>query len=108
MGFSLGSEYQSKGGVPFRHPPERNPRLAAPLPRCRLQIHFGADDYIVKAPDIEALAARLRDAGAQVQVYEYAGAGHAFLDRTDTSAYRAQAAGTARMRYLKFLRKSLA
>jgi carboxymethylenebutenolidase len=78
------------------------------LPRCRLQIHFGTDDYIIKGTDIESLAARLRQSGAQVEVYEYAGAGHAFLDRTDASAYRAQAAGTARVRYLKFLRESLA
>ena len=66
------------------------------LPRCRLQIHFGTEDYIVKAPDIEALAARIRDSGAHVEVHEYAAAGHAFYDRTDASAYRPQAAATAR------------
>jgi carboxymethylenebutenolidase len=78
------------------------------LPGCRLQIHFGSDDYIVKAPDIESLASRMRESGAQVEVHEYAAAGHAFYDRTDASAYRPQAAATARTRYLHFLRKALA
>jgi carboxymethylenebutenolidase len=78
------------------------------LPTCRLQIHFGAEDYIVKAPDMELLATRAREAGAHVEVYEYTAAGHAFYDRTDASAYRPQAAATARGRYLNFLRESLA
>jgi carboxymethylenebutenolidase len=78
------------------------------LSACPLQIHFGSDDYIVKAPDIEALAARARQAGARVETWEYPAAGHAFYDRTDTSSFRMQAAATARTRYLKFLRESLA
>lgn len=78
------------------------------LSRCPLQIHFGSDDYIVKGPDVEALAARARESGAHADVYEYAAAGHAFYDRTDASAYRMQAAATARTRYLAFLRKALA
>ena len=49
-----------------------------------------------------------RQAGARVETWEYAAAGHAFYDRTDASSFRLQAAATARTRYLKFLRDSLA
>jgi len=75
--------------------------------KCPLQIHFGSDDYIVKEPDIESLAALARRSGAPVEVFQYAAAGHAFYDRTDASAYRLQAAAAARTRYLNFLRKAL-
>jgi carboxymethylenebutenolidase len=101
---------------PPRIPPQyKNAHDPAPdllelpsLSTCPLQIHFGSDDYIVKAPDIESLAARARQAGARVETWEYAAAGHAFYDRTDASSFRLQAAATARTRYLKFLRDSLA
>jgi carboxymethylenebutenolidase len=79
----------------------------ATLPKCRLQIHFGSEDYIVNEPDIELLAQRARRSGAYVEVHRYTDAGHAFYDRTDASAYRVQAAAAARTRYLGFLRESL-
>jgi carboxymethylenebutenolidase len=80
----------------------------AKLPTCPLQIHFGSDDYIVKKADMDLLVAKARESGARVDAYEYAGSGHAFYDRTDSSAYRANAAVAAKKRYLQFLRHSLA
>ena len=98
--------------IPAQYKNARDPAMdlldLAALPRCPVQIHFGAEDYVVKAPDVQLLAARARKGGAQVEVFEYAGAGHAFYDRTDNSAFRARAANTARVRYLSFLRKTLA
>jgi carboxymethylenebutenolidase len=97
--------------IPAQYKNSRDPALdlleLPALPRCPLQIHFGAEDYIVRAPDIQALAARAREAGAHVEVFEYPDAGHAFYDRTDNSAFRIRAAETARARYLDFLRKSV-
>jgi carboxymethylenebutenolidase len=80
----------------------------AKLPTCPLQVHYGSDDYIVKKMDVDLLAGKARESGAPVETHEYAGAGHAFYDRTDSSAYRANAAATARKRYVKFLRDALA
>jgi carboxymethylenebutenolidase len=98
--------------IPAQYKNARDPAMdlldRAVLPKCPLQIHFGSDDYVVKKADVDALAARVREAGARVETYEYAGAGHAFYDRSNTGAYRAPAAGIARERYLKFLRDALA
>jgi len=113
------SEARIRGVVAFYPPPSippqyKNARDPAPdllelatLSGCPLQVHFGSDDYVVKKADVDSLIARARTSGARAESFEYAGAGHAFYDRTDASAYRMQAAATARKRYLDFLRESL-
>jgi carboxymethylenebutenolidase len=100
---------------PPRIPPQyKNTQDPAPdllelarFAKCPMQIHFGSDDYIVKQADVDALAVKSRDSGAKVETFEYSGAGHAFYDRTDASAYRPLAAADARGRYLEFLRRTL-
>jgi carboxymethylenebutenolidase len=98
--------------IPPQYKNSRDPALDLldlnPLARCPMQIHFGSDDYIVKKHDVDLLAARAAEAGARIETFEYAGAGHAFYDRTDSSAYRPQAAALASRRYLKFMRETLA
>ncbi|HTU64971.1 MAG TPA: dienelactone hydrolase family protein [Steroidobacteraceae bacterium] len=114
-----GEDPRVRGVVAFYPPPRIPPEYKnrddpAPdlleLPtvaKCPLQIHFGTDDYIVKREDVDAFASLYRASGTRADAFEYAGAGHAFYDRTDASAYRASAASAARRRYLQFLRKSI-
>jgi carboxymethylenebutenolidase len=74
--------------------------------RTPLQIHYGSADYAVRREDVERLAAEVRDAGTEVEVYSYEGATHAFYDKRDL-APNAAAARLAHDRYLAFLRSHL-
>ena len=67
-------------------------------PRCPAQLHFGGNDQSTPPAMIEGL----RKAHAAVEVYVYAGAGHAF-NRRGFPPYNEGAAATARIRTLAFL-----
>jgi carboxymethylenebutenolidase len=70
--------------------------------RVPLQIHYGTADYAVRGADVERLAAAARASGAQVDVYSYEGATHAFYDNRGP-APNETAARLAHDRYLQFL-----
>jgi carboxymethylenebutenolidase len=96
--------------------PARFKKASDPLPdlvdlgarvRSPLQMHYGTADYVVKAPDVEELAALVRKAGMPVEVYAYEGAGHGFYEADNPNAYKAEAAALARDRALRFLHEHL-
>ncbi len=57
------------------------------------QIHCAIDDPFRDQAGIDAVVEQIRAAGADVQVFDYPGAGHLFTDRSMPSEYDAQAAG---------------
>lgn len=77
------------------------------LIRTPLQIHYGTADYAVKAADVERLAAQVRGAGTEIEVWSYDGATHAFYDRTNAQAWNAERGALAHDRYIGFLKKHL-
>ena len=104
--------------VSFYGPPARGPKYqnADPLIslveigdriRTPLQLHYGTADYVVKAPDIDRLAAEVRGAGTEVEVYAYEGATHAFYDRTNAEAWNAERGALAHDRYIAFLKRHM-
>jgi carboxymethylenebutenolidase len=91
--------------VMFYGSPETDPAKLAAL-SAPLQAHFGAEDKGITADKVEALKAGLAKAGKPVEVYVYAGAGHAFMNDSRPS-YHADAARQAWARTLAFFQKNL-
>lgn len=85
--------------------PETDPAKLAPL-RVPLQGHFGAEDQGIPPDRVAELRAALEKAGKAVEIYLYAGAGHAFMHE-GRPTYRADAARLAWARTLAFLQKHL-
>jgi carboxymethylenebutenolidase len=91
--------------VMFYGSPETDPAKLIAL-KAPLQGHFGAEDQGITADKVEALKAGLAKAGKPVDIYVYAGAGHAFMNDSRPS-YHADAARQAWARTLAFFQKNL-
>ena len=74
--------------------------------RTPVQIHYGTNDYAVKAADVARFAGEVRGAGTPVEIHDYAGATHAFYEHREQPA-NAAAARAAHDSYLRFLRELL-
>jgi carboxymethylenebutenolidase len=72
-----------------------------------VQGHYGEDDPSISPEQVEALEAQLREAGVEVEIFVYPGAGHAFFNDGRPEAYNEDAARQAWIRTLEFLRKHL-
>jgi carboxymethylenebutenolidase len=114
MGFCMGGGISLRYGlrtpslaavVMFYGPPETDPEKLATL-RAPLMGHFGAEDQGITPERVSAFRAALAKAGKPAQVFEYSGAGHAFMHEGQPS-YRADAARVAWARTLAFLQKHL-
>jgi carboxymethylenebutenolidase len=75
---------------------------AGERPRCPVMLHFGEEDHGIPMADVEQIRRAVDP--AMVQVFTYAGAGHAF-NRDGGPSYHAEAARLARERTLAFLRQ---
>ncbi len=82
------------GGMIAKHLDEK--------PNCPVMLHFGEEDGSITPDDIAAIRAAV-DPG-MVQVFTYAGAGHAF-NRAGNHAHHAPSAERAHERSLAFLRQ---
>ena len=71
-------------------------------PRIPVMLHFGEDDSGIPMSDVEKIRAGVDQ--KRVQVFAYAGAGHAF-NRDGSSAWHKPSARVARERTLAFLRE---
>ncbi len=70
-------------------------------PRCPVMLHFGEEDGGIPMSDVKAIRAAVDP--DIVEVFTYAGAGHAF-NRDGSANWREPAAKLARRRTLEFLR----
>ena len=93
-----GRDWQKKPHSPIE--------LAARL-RMPLRASFGCDDEFVPGTDVDLLEAALATSGKPYTIDRYAGAGHAFLNRTRETAYRAEASEKAWARVIPFLQEEL-
>jgi carboxymethylenebutenolidase len=73
-------------------------------PRCPVMLHFGETDGGIPMSDVDKVRAATDP--AKVQIFTYAGAGHAF-NRDGTPVYHADSAKLARERTLTFLREHI-
>jgi dienelactone hydrolase len=91
----------------YKHPtdPIVDLMLLGTRVKTPLQMHYGTDDYAVKAEGVEKLAALVRQAGTEVEVYSYEGALHGFYQTPRPSD--AAAVSLARDRSLRFLHEHL-
>ena len=78
--------------------------FATEEPACPVMLHFGADDSHIGVDQIDAV----RNAHPEVEVFVYAGAGHAFNRDVDPASYNEAAAKLALERTLEFLRTNVA
>ncbi|HEY4355562.1 MAG TPA: dienelactone hydrolase family protein [Acidobacteriaceae bacterium] len=78
-------------------------KFAAEEPTCPVMLHFGAEDSHIGVDQIDAV----RNAHPEVQVFVYAGAGHAFSRKPDPDSYNADASMLARKLSLEFLKENL-
>ena len=72
------------------------------LPRCAVQLHFGAEDHGIPMSDVEAI--RASQPGTEIYVYE--GAGHGF-GCDDRDSFNPVATDQAQHRTLDFLARHL-
>ena len=84
------------GGMIAKHLDEK--------PKCPVMLHFGEEDGRITPDDVAAIRAAVDP--KTVQVFTYAGAGHAF-NREGNHAHHAPSANLARERSLAFLRQHL-
>ena len=91
--------------VMFYGPPETDADKLASL-KSPLQGHFGADDEGIGPDRVQAFSAALRKAGKEAEIYQYSGAGHAFMHE-GLPSYQADAARVAWARTLAFFQKYL-
>jgi carboxymethylenebutenolidase len=75
--------------------------------RVPLLASFGEEDGFVPLDDVAELESALARSGQSFAVDRYAGAGHAFLNRTREEAYRPEASAAAWARIVPFLRGAL-
>ncbi len=71
-------------------------------PKCPVMLHFGEEDGGIPMTDVATIKAAVDP--KQVQVFSYAGAGHAF-NRYGNHAHHEPSATLARERTLAFLRQ---
>ncbi len=79
-------------------------KFAKEEPACPVMLHFGADDDHIGEEQRNAV----RDAHPEVEIYVYAGAGHAFNRDVDSNSFNPEAARLARERSLAFLKAHIA
>lgn len=72
-----------------------------------VQGHYGELDASAGPESVRALEGQLRDAGVDVDMFVYPGAGHAFFNDARPDAYVEDAARQAWVRTLEFLRQKL-
>lgn len=72
-----------------------------------VQGHYAEHDSAASPEHVADLEARLEDAGADVEMFIYDGAQHAFFNDTHPEAYDETAARQAWVRTLEFLRRHL-
>ncbi len=100
------------GAYVAESPPDDSPLRARPLLhlapalRCPLLGLFGVQDQHPSPEAVAQLQAALADAGKQVEVHSYDGAGHAFF-ATDRPSYRPEAATDGWRRVLTFFERHL-
>ncbi len=85
-----------------------SPIEAAGRLRTPMLASFGAEDAFVPNEDVEALRNALASGSTFFELDCYAGAGHAFLNRTRPGAYSEEASRRAWTRVIPFLRERLA
>ncbi|MEM9178032.1 MAG: dienelactone hydrolase family protein [Myxococcota bacterium] len=68
---------------------------------------FGREDGFIPEAHVDRLEAGFARSGQRFQIDRYAGAGHAFLNRTRPEAYYAEASAAAWTRVVPFLREAL-
>lgn len=85
-----------------------SPIEAAERLRTPLLASFGREDAFVPHAHVDALTAGLARSGTRFEVDRYAGAGHAFLNRSRPEAYSAAASAAAWARVVPFMRRALA
>ncbi len=91
--------------VMFYGSPETDTLKLAAL-KAPLQGHFGADDQGIPPARVDEFKTALKSAGKSAEIYEYAGAGHAFMHEGKPS-YRPDAAKQAWARMLALFQKHL-
>ncbi len=91
--------------VMFYGGPDEDPAHLAKL-TAPVLAHFGAEDDGIPAERVARFQAAMKQAGRSLQVYTYAGAGHAFMNDSRPS-YRPDAARQAWARTLDFLQRRL-
>jgi carboxymethylenebutenolidase len=69
--------------------------------------HYGTEDEFFSPEKAKELEATLKDLGKEAEMHVYAGAHHAFFNDTRPEVYDEQAASTAWIRTLEFLRSKL-
>jgi carboxymethylenebutenolidase len=69
--------------------------------------HYAEDDDMASQEGVAAFEERLRDLGKEVRIFTYAGTSHAFFNDTRPEVYDDDAARTAWVRTLEFLRAKL-
>ena len=69
---------------------------------------FGGDDALIPRTDVDELRETLARTGRPVEIVEYPGAGHAFMNETRPDAYRPEAAADSWRRATAFLQTHLA
>ena len=74
---------------------------------CPMMFHFGATDGNPSPEDQAKLDAELTRLGKPHQFYAYAGAGHAFMDFTNSERHHQEAAATSWPRTLEFFASHL-
>lgn len=84
--------------APFAHTGDIN---------CPLMFHFGEDDTNPSLDDMQKLDAELTRLGKAHEFYTYPGAGHAFMDFTNSQRYREAAATASWPRTLDFFAEHL-
>jgi carboxymethylenebutenolidase len=95
---------------PSGRDPERKP--VSPIEaaeRLRMPLHafFGSDDAFVPEADVAALESGLAKSGQRFTIDRFAGAGHAFLNKTREAAFRADASAKAWSLLVPFLAAEL-
>ena len=114
MGFCVGGgitlryaiqDPKLSAAVMFYGPPESDPAKLATL-KAPLQGHFGMLDQGIPPDHVDAMRAALKKAGKTADLYEYAGAGHAFM-HDGRPSYHAESAKVAWARTLGFLQRYL-
>lgn len=73
----------------------------------QIQLHLDEAEGGVGEPNVSAAADALLAAGADVEMFEYPGTGHAFFNDTRPEVYNAQAAALAWSRSVDFLRTNV-
>ncbi|MCA9607480.1 MAG: dienelactone hydrolase family protein [Myxococcales bacterium] len=91
--------------VPF-YGNARSDYMVAKRMRCPIQAHFAEDDPYARAEPAVNLARDVRTAGGRMDLFFYE-AGHAFMRKSDPSAYHEPSATKAWARAIEFLRHEL-